>query len=76
MNENEAQTGAVQRTRSLLCRLGLHRWSDNHGGIKVCTREGCRSAKTFGLTGTMRRMQWEEELYEDYQQYTEDETDA
>lgn len=59
--------------RPLLCRFGLHKWSDHRGGIKVCRRDGCRRAKTFGLTGTMRRMQWEEELYDEYQRVTSQE---
>jgi hypothetical protein len=61
--------------QSLLCRLGLHKWSENRGGIKVCLRSGCRKARTYGLTGTMRKMQFEKELYEDYQWYTESETE-
>ena len=61
--------------RSLLCRFGLHLWSTNRGGIKICLRDGCRKARTYGLTGTMRKMQFEEELYEDYQRYTEPDTD-
>lgn len=55
----------------ILCRIGLHKWSDNRGGIKVCLRSGCRKAKTYGLTGTMRRMKFEEELYEQYQRFDE-----
>jgi hypothetical protein len=55
--------------RSLLCRFGLHKWSKNRGGIKVCLRSECRKARTYGLTGTMRKMQFEEDLYEDYQRY-------
>lgn len=55
--------------QSLLCRLGLHKWSTNRGGIKVCRREGCRKARLYGLTGTMRKMEFEEELYEDYRRY-------
>ena len=52
--------------RSVLCQLGLHKWSTNRAGIKVCRREGCRRARTFGLTGLMRKMEFEEELYEEF----------
>ena len=61
--------------RSLLCRFGLHNWSTNRGGIKVCLRDGCRKARTYGLTGIMRKMEFKEDLYEDYQRYTESDTD-
>lgn len=72
MTEDLADRG----NRPILCRLGLHKWSDHRGGIKVCCRAGCRKAKTFGLTGTMRRMQWEDELYEKYQRITDGGDDA
>jgi hypothetical protein len=55
-----------------LCRVGLHKWSDHRGGIKICLRDGCQHAKTFGLTGTMRHLQWQKELYEKHQSFTED----
>lgn len=57
---------------SLLCRVGLHRWSENRGGIQVCLRDGCRRARTFGFSGVVRKMQFEEELYDDYQRYTDE----
>jgi hypothetical protein len=59
----------------ILCRVGLHDWSDNKGGIKVCERSDCRAAKTYGLTGAMRQTEWEEQLYEQYQQYIENDDD-
>jgi len=62
-----------RKLQSALCRLGLHKWSDHKGGIQICLRDGCESAKTFGLQGSMRKLQFEKELYEDYQRYTEDE---
>ena len=61
--------------RSLLCRFDLHKWSTNRGGIKICLRSDCRKARTYGLTGTMRKMEFEEDLYEDYQRYVETDSD-
>lgn len=56
---------------SLLCRFGIHKWSENHGGIKVCVRDECCKARTYGFTGTMRKIEFEKELYDEYQKYTE-----
>lgn len=55
--------------RSVRCRFGLHEWSTNYGGIKVCKRDGCRKAKTFGVLGTIREVDFEEGLYETFQKY-------
>lgn len=63
----------IDTVRSLLCRVGLHKWSANRGGIKVCLRDDCRGATTFGFTGAMRRMEFEDELYDDYQRYESEE---
>lgn len=54
-----------------LCRVGLHEWSETRGGIKVCLRSGCQSARTFGMTGMTRTKEFEEDLYEDYHRYVE-----
>lgn len=61
--------------RSLLCRLGLHKWSTNRGGITVCRRDDCRKAQTFGMTGAMRKMEFERELYEDFQRFEDERGD-
>jgi len=50
----------------LLCRVGLHRWSTPRGGIKVCTRADCEAATTFGLSGLLRSIRDEQELYRTY----------
>lgn len=56
---------------SIRCRIGWHDWSENRGGILICRRDGCERAKTFGLQGSMRKQQFEQELYEKYQQFEE-----
>lgn len=45
--------------------MGPHR-----GGIRACLRPGCRKVRLFGLTGMFRRIEFEHELYEEYQKYT------
>lgn len=50
-----------------LCWLGSHKWSDPRGGIRICRRGGCEAVRLFGLSGTMRRIQWKRELYQEYQ---------
>jgi hypothetical protein len=59
--------------RSILCRFGLHKWSEARGGIKICLRDGCEKATTYGLTGSMRQLAFEQRLYEKYQESTTDE---
>lgn len=47
-------TGLFRRT---LCSLGFHKWSENHGGVRVCMRTGCTAIDMyFGLTGALRRL--------------------
>lgn len=82
MSSEEAEQPAWARhinppgDRSLRCRLGLHSWSTNRGGIKICERSGCRAAKTFGFTGSMRRLEFQAKLYEQYQRITSEDDHA
>ena len=42
-------------TRSLLCRIGLHKWGFDHRGIRICTRNNCDAIDRYhGHWGTMR----------------------
>lgn len=50
-----------------LCRFKIHRWSEPHGGIRVCERDGCQAASLYGITGAMRKIQWQKDLYQEYQ---------
>ena len=41
----------------VLCRAGLHKWSENTGGVRVCMRPGCTATDMyFGITGALRRL--------------------
>lgn len=71
MAGDECVAAMPRESRPLRCRLGLHKWSDNRGGIQICRRSGCHDARTYGLTGTMRLMQWKESLYEEYKRFEE-----
>jgi hypothetical protein len=39
---------------NLFCRIGLHDYGKNHGGIKHCKK--CPKWKYFGLTGLLLQM--------------------
>ena len=71
---NDAEKSAPRRP--FRCRFGLHDWSDTRGGVRVCERDGCHRATTYGLTGAMRRLAWERELYEDYRRHTATDADS
>lgn len=41
--------------QKILCRLGIHKWSDNIGGMRVCLARGCITIDIYyGLTGALR----------------------
>jgi len=58
--------------KKVLCGVGLHRWSTNRGGICICRRDGCRSVKLYGVTGAHRRLRFEDELYEKYEEFEQE----
>lgn len=59
----------------IACRIGLHKWSDNKGGIRVCLRDYCKKPQTYGLTGIMLKIEWERELYAKWHQYADKKPD-
>lgn len=50
--------GSIRRA---LCRTGLHKWSPNQNGWRVCLRRGCTAYNPYyGVTGALR---WMRERY-------------
>jgi len=40
--------------KNILCRLGFHHWSANHGGVRICL--WCPAVdKYYGVSGYLRR---------------------
>jgi hypothetical protein len=51
---SERYEKCIKGLKSFLCKIGVHNWSENHNGIRIC--QWCPAVdRYFGLSGLLRK---------------------